>query len=130
MSCSADVPPQRNFVLSADDTLARQLICPPTGEPTTPIFHVRDGFAESFAAQFNDRYAEHFVLLTPAQIDDLRLMGPEALSPEMTRRLGTFVGIALQAAKFHVENTGGAPQHLGVHGGLTPQEMYVPLIVV
>jgi len=125
----ADVPPDRNFVLAQDDPLAALLLCPPTGEPTTPIFHVHRGQADAFAAQFLERFGEHFVLLTADEVERLRLLGPMPLSPLMKRRLGTFLGIALLPAKFSIEHTGGATANIGVHGGLTKQEMTVPLFL-
>ena len=45
------------------------------------------------------------------------------------RRLGTFMGIAPVATKLFVEPTDGNVAHAGIHGGLTPQEMGIPLIL-
>ncbi len=125
-----DVPAEQRFILPADDPLRSQLHCQPTGEPSVPIFHVLPGREEHFAAEFNERFGEYFALVTPAEIEQLRLLGPEALSPIMKRRLGAFVGIAPKPAKFYIHPCFDcAPENVGVHGGLTAEEMYVPLIL-
>jgi hypothetical protein len=124
------VPAERRFILPKDDPLRGHLLCQPTGEPTVPIFHVHPTHAESFAAEFTGRFGEHFALLTVDEIEGLRLMGPEKLTPLMRRRLGTFIGIARKPARFYIEPTDGHPEYIGVHGGLSPEEMVVPLIIV
>jgi len=123
------VPAERRFVLTQDDPLRAHLRCQPTGEPTVPFFHVRPGEEGAFVSQFTQRFGEHFALLTAQQVEDLRLLGPEPLCDRTRRRLGTFVGIAHKPV-FFVEPTDGHPEYVGVHGGLTPEEMTVPLIIV
>ena len=121
--------PERRNVLPADDPLASRLLCQPVGEPTVPIFHVRPGEAGAFAAEFNDRFGEQFALLTVDEVEALRLFGPGELSATMRRRLGDFVGIAPEPTKFYIKPVDDNVAHLGVHGGLSPIEMTVPLIV-
>ena len=126
----ANVPPERVFVLAEDDPLRMHLLAQPAGEPTVPMFHVRPGHEDAFAEEFCARFGEHYVLLTGDEVEELRLLGPEPLSPAMRIRIGTFVGIARRPAKFYIEPTGSShPENPGVHGGMTREEMQIPLIL-
>ena len=59
------------------------------------------------------------------------LLGPGKPSAEVRHRLGDIVGIATGNAHFarDAESVKKKPM-LGRHGGLTPQEMLVPLLAV
>jgi len=124
-----EVTEDSRFILPSGDTLLSHLRCRPTGEPTTPIFHVRPGHEEAFAVEFTARFGDHFALLSLEEVDRLRLMGPAALSPLMRRRMGTYMGIANRPSRFYIEPCDRHADHPGVHGGLTPEEMTVPLII-
>ena len=80
---------------------------------------------------FEERWGELFALLRREDAEELGLFGPERPTDLMRNRLGTHLGIAPRAAQF-VPLTPGwkPPEFIGVHGGLRPAEMYVPLIVV
>ena len=96
-----------------------------------PIFHILPDHEEPFAMEFRERFGEVYALLTLEQIEDLRLFGPEKLSPIMKKRLGTFMGIAPQSATFLIQPSNNDPPHMiGFHGGLSRQEMEIPLIVL
>jgi len=125
----ADVTEDKRFILSADDPLAALLRCAPTGEPSVPIFHVTPGQEEAFAATFAERFGEVFALVRPDETESLGLWGPGELSPAMRARLGTFIGVSSSPAIFSFEPCGGAKTHIGIHGGLTPDQMRIPLIV-
>ena len=47
----------------------------------------------------------------------------------MTRRLGTFLGIAPEPAVFYIKPLSGSERHIGVHAGLTAAEMEIPVIL-
>jgi hypothetical protein len=102
------------------------LQAPPSGEPRTPVFHLKQGRKAEFVARFEERFTGQFLLQTPAQIQDL-LGGP--LSVQAEERYGDLVGVALtDLVLSYLEPGGSKPEFIGYHGGLTPEEMIVPLI--
>jgi hypothetical protein len=124
------VPEAARFVLTHDDPILRHLECAPTGETNVPIFHVLPDCEDSFEAEFSARFGNHFILLSLEQLERLRLLGPDNLSPVMKERMGDFVAIAQQPACLCVGSSEGSGfGNSGVHGGLSPAEMLVPLII-
>ena len=122
-----DVPPHEQTVLRVGDPLLALLRFAPTCEPRLPAFHVEPGRHAAFEALFEDRFGEHWALLTLDEADAMHLFGPGPCSAETRRRLGDYVAIS---------DGSGAILHrpsdamLGFHGGLTPDEMRIPLIIV
>lgn len=124
------VPIERQYDLSDDTMLLSLLETPPTGEGRNPIFHVRPGEEERFRKLFAERVNDGFLLITPDDAEELRLFGPGRLSPAARTRLGTFIGIALSSSAVRYFSPGKERfRHLGYHGGLSAEEMRVPLVV-
>ena len=126
----AQVSEADRFVLLDHDPILRHLKCAPSGETNVPIFHVLPNCEEAFAAEFSARFGGHFILLSLGHVERLRLLGPGELSPIMKERMGHFVAIAQKPACICV----GSPDESGsdnngIHGGLSPAEMLVPLII-
>jgi hypothetical protein len=75
-----------------------------------------------------ERLHKAFVTLTREQVLHSGLLGPGPIYAETPHRLGDLVGIArenhfLAQNQYHLQTKGR-------HGGLSPQEMLVPLIGV
>ncbi len=125
------VDPERHHLLHEYDPILDLLLAPPSGESRNPIFHVRDGMEDLFADLFTKRYGDDFVLVTPQVVETEKLMGPVSLSDVTRARMGTFIGIAkTDAAIEYIPADGQSKNHVGMHGGLSSQEIEVPLIVM
>lgn len=114
-------------VLDRDDALIGLLRFPPTGDGRAPMFHVRDGMHEAFAAAFHKRFGDGFALLPIREAEAMGLFGA-ALSAETRRRAGDLIGIALADDVIAYEPKSGDVLR-GHHGGLTPDEMRIPLML-
>ena len=120
-----DVSDGDTRTLADDDPLLQLLIAPPSGDPRVPLFHVRPGRHAEFEAMFRDRFGERFALLTAAELAAMRLLGP-ALSETASARLGDYA--AIPGAASVLRHRPESPMR-GYHGGMTPAECRIPLIV-
>ena len=102
---------------------------PPSGEPRATSFHVREGLRDSFVRAFRARFGDAFLLLSADEAESLSLFGPAIFSPVTRARVGDFV--AIPAGRGAITYAGEPSVHAlkGMHGGLMPDEMSVPLIV-
>jgi hypothetical protein len=124
-------PPESAILLDQHPALHDALFLPPLGESRVPFFYVRDGHYETVRQYVDEHFADHFIFFSQDEILCSGLFGPGAPCAEMRHRLGDIVGIATGSAHFerNVESLMKKPM-LGRHGGLTPQEMLVPLLAV
>ncbi|MDP9238599.1 MAG: alkaline phosphatase family protein [Chloroflexota bacterium] len=122
-----DIAQSGQRVIREDDPLLRLLIVPPTGDYRAPLFHVRAGQEDRFVSEFSGRFGDEWALLNTDEVDELRLLGPEPLASETRRRWGDFVAIG--AGRDAIRYAPREPM-LGYHGGLRPEEMRIPLILV
>ena len=104
----------------------------PSGEGRTPHFHVRPGRERELVEGVGERSGGRMAVLSQGEAEELRLFGPGPLSDFACRRFGDYVGIAL--APFLLAHYASADstalRHVGVHGGMCPDEVRVPLVVL
>lgn len=137
MALSADhglveVPPERKHLLRADDPLAALLRAPPTGEPRSPLLHVKPGEADRVRGLFEERFGQAFALLSIDEVADLELFGPGPFTDRARERVGDFVAFSggpdVLLYRPGAEPT-GTEKLVGYHGGLLPAEVRIPLVV-
>ncbi len=122
-----DIEESSRYILREGDPILQCLLTPPSGEPRNPVFHVKDGRSERFRQLFEERFCESFELVDSRKLQ--ALLGGE-LSTPATRRFGDFVGVARGPSVIHyrARQNEEQPAFIGYHGGLTPEEMRIPLI--
>ena len=118
--------------LFGGDPVLECLRCAPSGEGRTPHFHVRPGKAAELVERVADRAGDRLALLSQGEAEELRLFGPEPLSACARRRFGDYVGIALAPFTLAYDESADAtsPRHIGVHGGMCPAEVRIPLAIL
>ncbi|HUZ16743.1 MAG TPA: alkaline phosphatase family protein [Spirochaetia bacterium] len=125
-----DVPENRRLHIHDGHPMLNYLEFVPSGEPATPIFHVREGQEHQFEDYFDTSFGSVMELLSISDGEALGLFGPDGISPVTRRRLGNYVGISADPFVMLYEAPGTEPlNHIAFHGGLQPQTMRVPLFV-
>lgn len=124
-----DVAAGGREILDRNDPLIKMLRLPPSCEPRAPALHVRPGMLDAFAAAFRERLGDRFALLTVDEADELRLFGAPPLSVETRRRLGDYIAIPHGPHVILYEPKKQLRALKGFHGGLTPDEMRIPLML-
>lgn len=119
----------RRAVLSEHPILWRALERVPTIEPRALNLFVREEAREDFEAAFNEAFGDDFWLLKKSQVLEMGLFGRGEEHPDFRAMLGDYLAVAVgNLSLFHSWEK--AAKFVGVHAGLTRDEMVIPLIVV
>lgn len=123
-----EADPERDMVnCAAQAALREALLLPPVGDPRAAYFFLKRGkdtLVEKFFAEF---FPEDFLVLPVEEALRRHLWGLEEPRPEVRALMGDMVVIS-KRRKFVLWPTEEFKLR-GLHGGLTPDELYVPLIV-
>lgn len=118
-------------VILPDDPLRDMLMASPGGEERMMYFHAAAGQSENFAAQFQDRFGERFMLMRSADAIECGLLGPpSSADPAVRERAGDFIAVSrgIWAMAFP-DPARDYSVNKSTHGGITDSETQVPLIV-
>lgn len=127
----ADSPKNRRFRIDPADELSQMLESEPAGESRLLFFRVKDGFKDKFAQLFRDRFGEYCFLFSTDEVIELELLGPGGVSETTGTRIGDFLAVTKGAYSIEFCAEGDERMLLleSTHGGLTPAEMLVPVII-
>ncbi len=101
----------------------------PSIEPRALNLFVKDGYHEQFVSEFNKEFGDTFLLLSKDEVKKQKLFGPGTEHPQFDGMLGDYLAVATN--NLSVFNTQEEKEKfMGVHAGLTKEEMEIPLIVV
>ena len=110
-------------------SLADCLVRLPSIEPRALNLFVKEGKKDFFAAEFNRLFGDKFLLLTKEEVLEAKLFGTGKEHPLFREMLGDFLAIAVSDLSIFSDKD--AIKHfVGVHAGLTEDEMRIPLILV
>jgi len=124
------VPMRASDYLQLQDRpeIERAMLLPPVGEPRASYFFARSDERDRLAAELRDVATDGLVLLSPEELLAAGLLGTGRAHPEIDNRIGDLAAVATgRAGIFHAYPD--AIMLRGMHGGLTEDEMLVPLIV-
>ena len=122
-------PARQVVAAEAHPALLDMLWMPPVGEGRVPFFYVRDGAHDDAWAYLHEAFGGEFTFLSRAQLLESGLLGPGEVYREVPYRLGDIIGIATGNGAF-TRTKEGVERLPGRHGGLSPEEMLVPLLAV
>ena len=119
-------PRDPHYYLSSHANLARRLPIKPTGENRMVYLNIRPGQVEAVREYMEKTFMGQFALLEPGYAAANGLFGPGDIHPRLADRTGDLIAIPQNNAYLWWGE--GESPILGRHGGMTPEEMLVPLV--
>ena len=104
------------------------LVRMPSIEPRALNLFVREEKREQFEYEFRKEFGDKFLLWTKQQVLDKRLFGTGKEHPNFQGMLGDYLAIAVDDLSIYSTRE-EADFFIGVHAGLTEDEMIIPLII-
>ena len=126
-----DAPPQNTYSLTASDEIVRLCGGVLTGDQRAVYAHVAESKMDAFREAVYRECGSDFIVLTAAEVEAAGLLGAGALSEDTRCRMGNALVLSAGNAVLDYRAAVGDDPHPMVshHGGLTPDEMRIPLVV-
>ena len=126
-----DAPSCKSYVLDSSDEIVKLCKGMPTGDFRAVYAHVADEHLDAFRRLIHRRFDDDFLVLTAREVEQVGLFGASALSDSTRRRMGNALILSTGGAALDYRAALGEDAHPMVshHGGLTPSEMRIPLVV-
>jgi predicted AlkP superfamily pyrophosphatase or phosphodiesterase len=106
--------------------LEEMLRVPPSIEPRALSFFVKDGKQDEFKAEFIRLFGDCFKLITKEEVFNSNLLGYGKLHKKSRDFVGDFLAVATGEKSIFIKREDRV--FIGVHAGLTAEEMTVPFI--
>ena len=126
-----DTEPAKIIQLSDHPIMQESLVLPLCGEPRAAYCYVHPHKQQQFADYVSHELAEYVDLKSSHALVTEGYFGGGPVHPGLYDRIGHY-GLIMRENYVLKDRLAGEPPfvHIGVHGGISSQEMYVPLIVV
>lgn len=126
-----DKAPGCHIELENHPRLAETLLLPLCGESRAAYCYVREEKIGQFEEYVNTELSDHAVLYHSQQLLEAGWFGPGDAHPALPDRIGNYTLVMKGGSTIKDWIQGEHRYHLiGVHGGVSESEMYVPLIVI
>lgn len=125
-----DSRPEQRLALDAYPDLAALLSLPLCGEPRVAFAHVRPGAVDTFVSLAWARLGHATEVVASSDLIAAGWFGPGAPHPRLDERVGD-VALVMRPGWVLKDHVAGERPHvlIGHHGGVTPDEMLIPLVV-
>ena len=127
-----DAPRSKTYTLEASDEIIGLCERMPTGDFRAMYADVADENMDAFRRLIRERFGENFLVLTAQEVEEAGLLGPGKPSEETRRRMGSALALSTCDAVLDYRaalGEKGLHPMASHHGGLTPAEMRIPLVV-
>jgi hypothetical protein len=125
-----DARPEQAIVLDAHPALAKTLILPLCGEPRAAFCYVHANQQRQFSDYVSAHLNQYAELHDSTHLIESGFFGLGPPNPRLLERVGDFTLVMKEDASIKDWLLGEKKYvHVGVHGGTSAREMYVPLIV-
>ncbi len=126
-----DSPPERTILLSDHPELADSLMLPLCGEQRFAYCYVHPDRTERFKEYVGNELAEVADLFSSQELIEGGWFGLGAAHPELKNRVGHYALVMKDNYKIKEWVLGEKRyRHIGVHGGVSREEMMVPVVLV
>ncbi|NIP73365.1 MAG: alkaline phosphatase family protein [Gammaproteobacteria bacterium] len=126
-----DTDPEHTIHLEDHPRLARTLTLPLCGEPRLAYCYVRPRYQRQFEDYVRGELPECCTLLPSEQLIEEGLLGDSEPHRELGHRIGDYALLMRDRYVIKDRLLGETPfDQVGVHGGASAAEMYVPLLVL
>ena len=105
------------------------LVRMPSIEPRALNLFIKEGKKAQFEQAFQRLFGDKFILYTKQQVLEQQLFGTGMEHAEFRAMLGDYLAVAVSDLSIY-NSREEAARFIGVHAGLTEDEMVIPLIVV
>lgn len=124
-----DTSEERTVDLDTQPRLTEMLECPLWGERRAAFCAVRKGAVAEFEAAAAEVFAGKAVVARSKTLAEAGLFGPGRPNVRLAERIGTHT-LLMESGWTVMDSMPGEKLHkmIGVHGGLSPNEMWIPLI--
>ena len=116
----------KNEYLEDYPHLEEMLKIPPSIEPRALSFFVKDGKRDEFKTEFNRLFGDCFRLMTKEEVFNSNLLGFGKPHKKTSDFVGDFLAAATGEKSIYIKRE--EREFIGVHAGLTAEEMTVPFI--
>jgi predicted AlkP superfamily pyrophosphatase or phosphodiesterase len=120
-----NVPPEQILDADQDPELSQHLMMPVMGESRAAFVHPRPGRSKAVRDYLEASYPDWFIVRDSVEVLESGLVG-KPIADETYARAGEL--IVLPRGTRALQQTQPSVPLVGRHGGLTPEEMLVPLI--
>jgi len=124
-----DTSPGTIIQLENHPQLKQTLMVPLCGEPRLAFCYVHPGLENEFETYVHEYFSDQAALFPSHQLLEEGWFGLGTPHPGLQHRIGQYALVMKDNWMITGRLPGERPlQHIGAHGGVSPQEMYVPLV--
>ncbi|MCK5586331.1 hypothetical protein KAJ02_09705, partial [Candidatus Bipolaricaulota bacterium] len=120
--------PEDYLLLNSEFDADRALLMPPVGEPRASYLFTRDGSKDAILKAFSEGRDDGLICIESRELIETGLLGINTPHREIANRIGDLALLSTGSAGTF-QDYPDAVLLRGMHGGLTEDEMLVPLII-
>ncbi len=126
-----DSPKEAFIDLDLHPKLRDTLVMPLSGDPRAAYCYVKQGMTDIFENYVHEHLADVCSMFKSAELVERHFFGLDVPNPKLWDRIGDYVLIPKENYVIKDKVLGESPHYYtGHHGGVSEDEMYVPVIVI